>query len=132
MMGGGNMAKYRKKPILVGAQPARYTQFIATLEGISTANPGDMICEGVENEQWVVKPEWFFDSYEHVHGDIWRRKPQILTAVQITEREVSPAPTGDIVGSVGDWRITGKSGEHWYVKPDIFDKTYTALTNTKE
>lgn len=118
------MARYRKKAILVTADVSTFTQYIATLEGISTAHPGDMIVTGVDYEQWVIKPEWFHDSYEHIHGNVYRRLPQVLTAVQIHEQENTPAPTGNIRGDAEDWRITGTNGEHWYVKPDIFAKTY--------
>jgi len=28
----------------------------------------------------------------------------------------------------GDWIATGVAGEHWAIKPDIFDATYEAVT----
>ena len=116
--------KYRKKALIVTAYTAPNTQYIATLEGISTANKGDYVVTGIDNEQWVVKPSYFHDSYKHLSGNTYRRIPQVLDAVQIGKEEVAQALTGDIRGDVGDYRITGKKGEHWYVKPDIFDKTY--------
>ena len=125
------MAKYRKKPIIVTAYRADQDQYITTLEGVSEAKRGDYIVTGVDNEQWAIKPEWFTPAYTHIHGDKYQRKPQILEATQIDKPEVSKAPTGDIKGSPGDYRVTGKSGEHWYVKPDIFDKTYERVTKMK-
>lgn len=125
------MARYRKKAIIVTAYRAEQDQYITTLEGVSQAKRGDYIVTGVDNEQWAVKPEWFTPAYTHLSGNRYQRKPQILEAVQITKPEVSKAPTGDIKGSVGDWRVTGKSGEQWYVKPDIFDKTYEKVGGSK-
>ena len=126
------MAKYRKKAIIVTAEIAKQAQYIATLEGVSTAKTGDMIVTGIDNEQWAVKPEWFHGAYTHIEGNKWQRKPQVLEAVQIHEPDVVPAPTGDIKGDPGDWKVTGTKGEQWFVKPDIFDKTYERVSKSMD
>jgi hypothetical protein len=80
----------------------------------------------------------------------WRKKPVVITAVQlntIEEARAYPpvcqggltckskgAPDGawphihtlegDHTWREGDWCITGVNGEHYFCKPDIFAKTY--------
>lgn len=129
MVNSGNrryshMARYRKKALLVTAVRADIKQYVTTLEGITEANVGDYIVTGVDNEQWALKPKWFNLAYTHISGDTYQRKPVVLTATQIDESETVNTPNGEIVGDKGDYRVTGTKGEQWYVKPDIFDKTY--------
>lgn len=126
------MPKYRKKAIVVQAQVLTQAQYVTTLEGVSEGLPGDYLVTGVDSEQWVVKPKWFKESYKHIAGDRYQRIPQVLDAHPIDKPEVVQAPTGPIKGDVGDYRVTGKSGEHWYVKPDIFDKTYERVKDMKK
>ena len=118
------MAKYRKKAIIVTADIAETHQYIATLEGITEAEVGDYIVNGVDNEQWAVKPKWFKESYRHIADNQYQRISQVLEAVQVKESEIVTTPTGDIEGDKGDYRVTGTKGEQWFVKPDIFEKTY--------
>lgn len=118
------MAKYRKKALLVTAVRADIKQYVTTLEGITEANVGDYIVTGVDNEQWALKPKWFNLAYTHIEGDTYQRKPSVLTATQIQESETIKTPNGEIVGDKGDYKVTGTKGEQWYVKPDIFNKTY--------
>ncbi|MMZ43585.1 hypothetical protein D1872_51450 [compost metagenome] len=123
------MAKWRKKALVVTAVPLTDmaltdTYYVTTLEGVSEGTKGDYLVTGVDNEQWIVKPKWFKQYYRHLQGDTYQRIPMVLEATQITEPEVVKAPTGDIKGDPGDYKVTGKKGEHWFVKPDIFEKTY--------
>lgn len=118
------MAKWRKKPLLVTAEVLTSPQYVTTLEGVSEGKVGDYLVTGVDNEQWVVRPQWFKDSYKHVKGNTYQRISQVLEAEQIDEPQVVPAPTGPIKGDKGDYKVTGAKGERWFVKPDIFIKTY--------
>lgn len=77
----------------------------------------------------------------------FRKKPVVIEAVQITDkifecphpnpdhvpgviydpvkREARiPTLEGEMVGSLGDWIITGVKGEKYPCKPDIFKATY--------
>jgi hypothetical protein len=123
------MTYYRKKAILVNAEVLTHEQYVTTLEGVSTGYPGDYLVTGIDYEQWIVKPKWFHGAYKHVTGNQYMRKPQILQAVQITEPEVVQAPTGPIKGDKGDYKVTGLKGEQWFVKPDIFAKTYERVSS---
>lgn len=125
------MAKYRKKALMVTAVRADRDQYITTLEGVTEAKRGDYIVTGVDNEQWAVKPKWFTPSYTHIKDDTYQRNPQVLEAVQIAEPNVISTPTGDIKGDKGDYKVTGTKGEQWFVKPDIFDKTYDKVKGGK-
>jgi hypothetical protein len=118
------MAKWRKKAIKVTAEVLTNQQYVTTLEGVSEGKPGDYLVTGVDSEQWVVKPKWFKGAYKHISGNTYQRIPQVLEANAIDEPEVIQAPTGPIKGDKGDYKITGTKGEHWFVKPDIFAKTY--------
>ena len=40
------------------------------------------------------------------------------------ERFIIRTLEGDMQPTVGDWIVTGIRGEHYAVKPDIFEKTY--------
>lgn len=126
------MAKYRKKALIVTAHIADTHQYIATLEGITEAKVGDYIVTGVDNEQWAVRPKWFKDSYKHIADDKYQRIPQVLEAVQIHEEEYVKTPTGEIKGDKGDYKVTGTKGEQWFVKPDIFDKTYEKVRGNSQ
>jgi len=123
------MPRYRKKALLVTVEKADIKQYITTLEGVTEAEVGDYIVTGVDNEQWALKPKWFKLAYTHVKDNVWQRKPQILTATQIDEPEITPSPNGDMKGDKGDYKVTGTKGEQWYVKPDIFDKTYEKVSD---
>lgn len=117
---------------MVTAERAKQAQYITTLEGVSHASKGDFIVTGIDNEQWVVKPKFFHQAYTHIRDNTYQRKPQILDAVQIQDTEVVSAPTGPIRGDKGDYKVTGKQGEQWFVKPDIFEKTYERVSKMQD
>lgn len=80
----------------------------------------------------------------------WRKKPVVITAVQInTQQDAELCPgictggrsckskgapdgawphihtlEGDHTWTPGDWCITGVKGERYFCKPDIFEQTY--------
>jgi hypothetical protein len=55
---------------------------------------------------------------------LFRKKPVVIEAVQLTRRVAIQTLEGEMVGNVGDWLITGVNGEQYPCKPDIFEKTY--------
>ena len=59
---------------------------------------------------------------EHIAGCIYN---PVLRTVRI------PTLEGEMIGSLGDWIITGVKGEHYPCKPDIFEKTYERVEETK-
>lgn len=83
----------------------------------------------------------------------FRKKPIVIEAVQITDEwfdgdhpnplhptgviinpqnryVLVPTLEGDMRGNIGDWIITGVKGERYPCKPDIFEATYEAVTET--
>nr|WP_248720232.1 PGDYG domain-containing protein [Convivina intestini] len=56
-----------------------------------------------------------------------RKKPIICYARIATKVEYIQTLEGTMKAEVGDYIITGVKGEHWPVKPDIFDQTYEIL-----
>ena len=60
----------RKLPVVVKAMRCNCEQQITTLEGVMTANPGDIIIEGINGEKYPCKPDIFNKTYEIVErGD---------------------------------------------------------------
>lgn len=55
---------------------------------------------------------------------MFRKKPVVIEAVQLTRRVTIHTLEGDMVGEPGDWLITGVKGEQYPCKPDIFAETY--------
>lgn len=58
----------RKLPVVVKAMRCNCTQQIKTLEGMMTANPGDIIIEGVNSERYPCKPDIFDKTYERLEA----------------------------------------------------------------
>lgn len=60
---------------------------------------------------------------------LYRKKPIVIEAYQTFEEKVIPTLEGDMKASVGDYIITGVRGEQYPCKPDVFAKTYEAVTD---
>lgn len=60
------MMKFRKKPVVVDAEPCQVVTFIQTLEGTMRAEVGDWIITGVKGERYPCKPDIFAATYEPV------------------------------------------------------------------
>jgi hypothetical protein len=54
----------------------------------------------------------------------YRKKPVVVEAEQLVEPIDIITLEGVMHGNVGDWLITGVSGEKYPCKDDIFQKTY--------
>jgi len=54
----------------------------------------------------------------------FRKRPVIIEAYQTTTPLIIHTLEGDLHASIGDWIITGVTGEQYPCKPDIFKKTY--------
>lgn len=60
----------------------------------------------------------------------YRKKPVVVEAYKTDKEVVIHTLEGDMKASIGDYIITGVNGEQYPCKPDIFEKTYEAVTNT--
>ena len=60
----------------------------------------------------------------------YRKKPVVVEAYKTNKEIVIHTLEGDMKASIGDYIITGVNGEKYPCKPDIFEKTYEAVTNT--
>ena len=58
----------------------------------------------------------------------YRKKPVIIEAYQTDKEMIIHTLEGDMKASVGDYIITGVNGEQYPCKPDIFNKTYEAVS----
>ena len=54
----------------------------------------------------------------------FRKRPVVVEATKLTRPLSIATLEGTMVGSVGDWLITGVKGEQYPCKPDIFEATY--------
>lgn len=57
----------------------------------------------------------------------FKKKPIPVEAVQIDEEETIDTLEGKMTGNPGDWKVTGTEDEQWFIKKDIFKKTYEPL-----
>ena len=62
----GNMAKWRKKPVIIEAVVLGQPMTVETLEGTMRGNFGDYLITGVKGEQYFCKPDIFLATYEPV------------------------------------------------------------------
>ena len=53
------VARFRKKPVIIEAYQTEVEMVISTLEGDMIASPGDWIITGVNGEQYPCKPDIF-------------------------------------------------------------------------
>ena len=60
----------------------------------------------------------------------YRKRPVVVEAYKTDKEIVIHTLEGDMKASIGDYIITGVNGEKYPCKPDIFEKTYEAVTNT--
>lgn len=59
----------------------------------------------------------------------YRKKTVVIEAYQTKEEKIIHTLEGDMKASVGDYIITGVTGERYPCKPDIFEKTYEKVKN---
>lgn len=124
------MSKYQKLELIVDVDKAKAPHYLTTLEGVSEVKRGDYVITGVDHEQWAIKDKWFHSAYKHIGGNKYKRIPQIIDAKVIPNSQIVKAPTGDIRGDKGDYLITDCKGTQWFIKPDIFKKTYMKVSNS--
>ena len=125
---------YRSRPVWrpftrVGTVTAeqRSTRWTWTSRSGETmqANAGDWQVEK-DGETWSVRDDIFRTSYEHVAGNQWRRRGDVLA------RPAQPGETietleGPATASDGDWVVRGANGEEWPVPARDFAERYTEL-----
>lgn len=101
--------KFRKKPVVIEAVQLRWDNWS---EMCDFAGVGKMI-DG--------KPEWtFLDAGGNpVSGATWHDGNMGLAI---------PTLEGVMIARQNDWIIRGVNGELYPCKPDIFEKTYEAVT----
>ena len=63
---------------------------------------------------------------------LFRKKPIVVEAVQLTRTVMIETLEGTMRGDVGDWLITGVNGEQYPCKPDIFAATYESAEEEDE
>lgn len=57
----------------------------------------------------------------------FRKRPVVIEATQLTERQEIKTREGTLVGEPRDWLITGVEGEVYPCGDEIFRKTYEAV-----
>ena len=59
----------------------------------------------------------------------FRKRPVVIEALQISRVMTVETLEGTMRGEPGDWLITGVEGEQYFCKPNIFEKTYEAVSD---
>lgn len=62
----------------------------------------------------------------------FRKKPVVIEAYQTDKEMDIETLEGKMHASIGDYIITGVSGEKYPCKPDIFLKTYEPVLETED
>ena len=102
---------------------------IETLEGPSSFQPGDYLCEGIKGEQWP-QPRAHFEA-NHVligSGDLpgfaLYRSTSVRAAAKMSKEFTVTLPTGtQLKGKAGDYLVK-LDNEMWVVDSQIFEETY--------
>ena len=61
----------------------------------------------------------------------YRKKPIVIDAERLTKRREIHTLEGIMIGTVGDWLITGVNGEIYPCKNDIFEKSYEKVDDAQ-
>lgn len=61
----------------------------------------------------------------------FRKKPVVIEAIRLVSQVVIATPEGSMIGSPGDWLITGVAGEKYPCKDTIFRQTYEPADDCK-
>ncbi|MBL8399145.1 MAG: hypothetical protein JNL84_13545 [Candidatus Accumulibacter sp.] len=96
------------------------------MEGIQTAQSGDVILTGTRGEQWPLPAAVFAATYDVLEPGRCAKKYLVVTAKRMdTAFDVTP-PWSDkpLKGKPGDWRVIYGPGDEGVVDSDIFDETY--------
>jgi hypothetical protein len=120
-----NYFYYQKKPISLTVKFAESEGICKTLEGEVPYAKGDAIITGTEGETWPVNRAIFDQNYEHVEGDVYRKKPIKVLAKCLSVDYELVRPDGAVLkGGPGDWLVEYSPDDHAIVRSDIFEKTY--------
>lgn len=101
--GGGNMAKYRKKPVVIEARQLTWDTFHEILEWGEKESDRNFYFghhESAKNEDNPAGQCIYIDTLEGTH-----------------------------IAKLGDYIIKGIEGEFYPCKPDIFKKTYEKVVH---
>ena len=120
--------KFRKKPVIVEAVQTAEELLIETPRGTLKADPGDYIITGTYGEVYPCKPDIFEETYEHIEGNKYRKKPVIIKARQVEEPTIVETLEGPAVAKAMDWIITGVNGEEYPCRLEVFKQIYEPLT----
>ena len=102
---------YRKKPIVIVA-----IQFLTGDEGVSATEIMDwMSINGGKSHHYPYAPAIKANNGEYVQ-------------FEVDEHMVISTHEGIMRANANDWVIKGVNGEFYPCKPDIFDKTYEAVS----
>ena len=121
------MGWYRKRAVEIEAIELTREAVVETLEGKLVANAGDWLITGVEGEKYPCPPDVFERTYEHVSGSRYRKLPVIVDAIQLTRCVSIETEQGVLVGSPGDWFVSGVQGSQYPCAAGAFEATYESV-----
>lgn len=77
----------------------------------------------------IVDRTVFEQTYEHLGGDSYRKRPVVIEAAQLTTPLDIITMEGPSHGEPGDWILTGTSGECYFNADRYFRHRYEAVTD---
>jgi hypothetical protein len=94
------------------------------------ANAGDWVVRA-DGESWSVRDKIFQASYEHIDGDQWRRRGEVLARLAGPSETIETLE-GPTTAADGDWIVRGADGEEWPIPADEFAQRYVELDQLAE
>jgi hypothetical protein len=77
----------------------------------------------------IVDLRVFQETYEHLEGDSYRKRPVVIEAARLTTPLDIITMEGPSHGEPGDWVLTGTSGECYFNADRYFRHRYEAVTD---
>ena len=119
-----------KKPILLQFEIAEVDQVVETKEGPTTVNAGDYIMTGTQGERWGIRKAVFEDTYivasedrafkKNIEVEVEQKSEPFSVTVSWREEP--------LFGQPGDYLVTYGPDDFGVVAKDIFDETYTVVS----
>jgi len=115
-----------QKRARVGIKNERITTSIdGEKETTQTLEEGMTVITGLAGEEYAVKTEKFDKLYQHVEGDLYMTKPDIVQAVEVKVDMKFLAPWGEeMIAHPGDFIIFRSMDDAYRVEAGEFKKTY--------
>ncbi len=123
--------RYRRAGVVTAKRRWRPWTWTSRSGDIMQAGRGDWQVSDGSGSTWSARNSIFRASYEHVHGDQWKRAGTVL-ARPAEPGETVQSMEGAILAPEGGWILQGTRGEQWPVTAEFFSRNYTEQVSPKD